>query len=354
MAALSFLGDISFNDEYNHLYEKGIKPFEQIEDVLSESDLVVGNLECLAKSSDGENTLKNPRLKTTLPTLNYLNNLNLGLVSLAHNHIYDNLSGGYKNTVQFLNDNKIHFLGAGLSPDEAERPKFLEIDGCKFCFLNYVTADTNPSLPAGSEIYLNMFDPQKVLEDIRAHKEKYFVIILLHWGGNVEGENFPHINQRTYARKFIDEGADLIIGHHSHTMQPYEKYNDKYIFYSLGNFCFADVYSDDSVKYWKEKKYNESCIVNVSVKRRKLNVEVIPIRNMKLFIRRDARLLNKFRRRNILFKIAGSSRCIWSVLYFYQKVISPIIVQLKRKDPNKTLIKRILTINGEKIKQLFK
>ncbi len=56
---LSFLGDISLNDDYNVLYERGEKPFKHIGSILNKSDLVVGNLECLAESKQGENLLKN-------------------------------------------------------------------------------------------------------------------------------------------------------------------------------------------------------------------------------------------------------------------------------------------------------
>lgn len=354
MATISFLGDISFNNEYNHLYDKGARPFEQVETWLSESDLVVGNLECLARGENGENKLKRPRLKTEVSTLNYLNNLNIGLVSLAHNHIYDNLYDGYKETTQFLKNNKIKFMGASHSTAEAKQPLFAEFDGLKFCFLNYVSEDTNPSLPPDAKIYLNIFNPQNVIEEIHRYKEKFFVILLLHWGGNVEGEILPHIVQKKNARRFIDAGADLIIGHHSHTLQPYEKYKDKYIFYSLGNFCFADVFSDGAVKRWDNKKYIESAIIKLHTREQNYTIEIIPIRNRNLFIQRDDTLLRKFQRRNLLFKITSSFRCLWSLYYFYQKKINPIIVQLKRKDPNKSLFKRIVTINGEKIKQLFK
>ena len=64
MLKISFIGDISFNNEYNNMYQSGAQPFEDIEPVLSDSDIVVGNLEYLAKGDDGENTLKNPRLQT--------------------------------------------------------------------------------------------------------------------------------------------------------------------------------------------------------------------------------------------------------------------------------------------------
>ena len=61
--SITFLGDISLNAKYNELYEKGEKPFDEIGNVLADSDLVVGNLECFAESEQGENLLKNHGLK---------------------------------------------------------------------------------------------------------------------------------------------------------------------------------------------------------------------------------------------------------------------------------------------------
>ena len=167
MVTLSFLGDISLNNKYNNLYIKSEKPFDNIKQILFSSDLVVGNLECLAKGEKGENLLKKPRLKTNTETLNYLKDLNIGIATLAHNHIYDNLLDGYNRTIQFLDKNNIMRLGSGLSEENACAPILKEINGIKFCLLNYVTKDTNPSLPTNAEIYLNWFDEIKVVKDIK-------------------------------------------------------------------------------------------------------------------------------------------------------------------------------------------
>lgn len=63
------------------------------------------------------------------------------------------------------------------------------------------------------------------------------VIAEIHWG--IEGENTPEEEQRELAKKIVDAGADLVVGHHPHVLQGVEKYKGKYIIYSLGNFCFG-------------------------------------------------------------------------------------------------------------------
>ncbi len=111
MVNISFLGDISFNNKYNELYIKKRKPFSKISKILKESDFVVGNLECLASGNEGENLFKKPRLKTSVETLNYLKEIGVDLVTLAHNHIYDNLLDGFFKTINFLQENKISWIG---------------------------------------------------------------------------------------------------------------------------------------------------------------------------------------------------------------------------------------------------
>ena len=120
-------------------------------------------------------------------------------------------------------------------------PLIISENGVTIGLLNYVTQDTNPNLPENAGICLNMFDEHKAEQDILSLKPKVdHVVVLLHWGGRVEGGMFPDFDQPGIARQLIDCGADLIIGHHSHTFQPVEVYKGKHIFYSLGNFCFSD------------------------------------------------------------------------------------------------------------------
>ena len=258
MLKVSFLGDISLNNCYNDLYKNTINPFEDIELELRNSDFNIGNLECLAIGDFGENTLKHPRLGTEQNTLNLLQHLNLGAVTLAHNHVYDNLKDGFEKTICNLEFQNIKSLGAAVSEVVFEREHIIEENGVKLGLLNYVTENTNPKIPSDADLFLNYFELEKVLVHISNLRDKVdHVILLLHWGGRVEEGFYPDFNQPIIARQLIDAGADLVIGGHSHTVQPYEVYNGKHIFYSLGNFCFDDIIQDDEVfeigRYRKRK-----------------------------------------------------------------------------------------------------
>lgn len=350
---ISFLGDISFNDDYIRLSDENINPFKDVQTRL-EGSYVIGNLECTVKGDDGENLQKKPRLKTTISALNYLKTLNVNKVSLANNHIYDNLKSGFEKTVRFLENNQIEYSGAALSGKDPGQPFFIEEDGIKVVVLTYVTEDTNPSLPESSGIRVNVYNRSKVLNDIRKYKNICdHLVLFLHWGGVMEGSKYPHYQQIIDSRRFIKEGAGLIIGHHSHTLQPYERSKGKYIFYSLGNFCFSDIFFEGKTKNMTSGPYKNSLIVKINFSKKDYSVELVPIKNEKLYIKYDKRSLLKLKIRNFFF-VFISLLPFWYIYFFTAKYLQPVWKQFTRKDPEKPLLRRIAGLNKRKIKQLFR
>ncbi len=350
--SLSFLGDISLNDDYNVLYERGEKPFKQIGSILNKSDLVVGNLECLAESKQGENLLKKPRLKTKLETLNYLKDINLGLACLANNHCYDNLEEGFNNTVSFLSENGINYIGASVSGNENE-PYIYKKNGIKIAILNYVTKDTNPNLPKDAKVNPNWFYLKKVEEDIAKLKNKVnYVIVYPHWGGKMEGAKLPDRELIPIAHKIIDAGADLIIGHHSHTLHPYEIYKGKYIFYSLGNFCFSDIQINGKIIEFDKKRSSQSIIVNIECNSRYLYVYYIIINQKSHYLTIDnhERLLYDDRMR--IFIPLLHINTLWFLYLFYEKQLYPIIRYFFSN--NRNPFRRLKTLNIISIKKKIK
>ena len=83
--------------------------------------------------------------------------LPIKVVSLAHNHVFDNLLNGYKKTIEKLNSKKIASLGSGENKKDASKPLVIMINDLKFCFFNYVTEDTNPNIPKDSPLEVNQF-----------------------------------------------------------------------------------------------------------------------------------------------------------------------------------------------------
>lgn len=332
MIKISFLGDISLNDKYTEMYSNGENPFVKFEQLLSDQDFVIGNLECFPKGDDGENLLKRPRLTTNYDTLNFLKNINLKIACLANNHVYDHLESGFVKARHFLESNNIKYLGAGLSEKEAAKEIIVQKNGIKVAFLNYVTEDTNPSLPLNSKLYVNIFHLGKVIKDIKDIRDKVdYVVLLLHWGGKVEGGLFPDFEQPKLARKLIDTGADLIIGHHSHTFQPFEKYKNKFIFYSLGNFAFSDYSFNNEITPLSDRRkispvilvdfYKNEIKVDIKVFKNALN-EYIPLYNYN----------RKMKIKNVLFTRILKIKLCWYFYFIHFRYVLPIILFYKRKD----------------------
>lgn len=320
---INFVGDISLNDAYRNMYKKGLKPFKALEPMFLNCDLVIGNLECLIQGSEGENTLKIPRLKTDINTINFLKDINLSVACLANNHAYDNLEDGFKKTTTYLESIGIEHLGASITGHEYV-PYIYTKNNIKIGILNYVTDDTNPCIPPNVRLKLNIFKIESASNDIKILKDQVDqIVVFIHWGGKMEGAMYPDIYQPKVAHKIIDFGADLIIGHHSHTLQPYEIYNGKYIFYSLGNFCFADVFFEGKRIELDKKRTNPSIILSVDFSKSNYAIQMYGIKNNYNIIEPDNTIVpNKIKQltynKTLLYKFP-----FWEIYFLYEKKIYP-------------------------------
>lgn len=158
--------------------------------------------------------------------VNVLTDNSIEAVSLENNHVMDHGTEGYEETKDTLRD-------AGVVYSNSEEIGVFYVNDIQIAMLSYLCIDRyDKPIPP----YDNLYD--KVAADIAATKEKYpIVIVSFHWGR--EKDYSPTQNQIKMGRLAVDSGADLVIGHHSHRINPIEEYNGVYICYSLGNFCFS-------------------------------------------------------------------------------------------------------------------
>lgn len=336
MAQISFLGDISFNGAYEVLHRQGVNPFSEVEPHLKKSDFIVGNLECLARGDQGFNELKKPRLHTHVDTLSYLNNLGINLVTLAHNHVYDQLESGFTTTTALLEQKRIDHIGASVTDRKGNSSIIKQVGDCRLGFLNYNSPNTNPHLPENATVFLSNFDLETALQDVNALKaEVDFVVILLHWGGNVEGSNYHDPQQQRVAHRLIDQGADLIVGGHSHTLQPFEFYKNKPIFYSLGNFCFADIMFENKLIIQDKKRRAHSIILNVTFEKNKsIHVDFLGIENDGLHIKKSGLSVKKLKRRSLISSKVFKYRLLWAINFKYFKTVYPFFLYFFRDGLN--------------------
>lgn len=227
VVTILLVGDMMFDRHVRKLMDThGIDyPFEKIH---FDADIIVGNLE--GTITENQSIAKNDVLKFTFDpkVADLLKKNNFTAVSLANNHTRDFGYKGYTTTIDYLKKANIGYFGDW---ENAENHSFvIEKKGKKIEFIGF------------NEFAYRNFE--KVLAIVASSTADY-TIVFPHWG--VEYEKQPSTLQKTWAHKFIDAGADAVIGAHPHIVQTTETYKDKPIVYSMGNFIF-DQYANDELK----------------------------------------------------------------------------------------------------------
>lgn len=226
-----------------------IYPFEKVADLLKKGDIVFGNLEesitdstnCLIDINQGGKYV----LKNKLEAINGLKYAGFNLFNIANNHILDYYDKGLFDTMDLLDKNSIAHSGAGKNMEEARKPAVIEKRGVKVGMLSYtdmseVVYKGNPpiSFIAGkNKAGVAPKDYNYIKEDVgRIRKSVDLLIVSLHWGKEESFDVLPE--QRDLAKKLLDDGVDIVLGHHPHQFQGIELYKGKPIVYSMGNFIF--------------------------------------------------------------------------------------------------------------------
>ena len=195
---------------------------QNMRDIFLDDDLTLVNFEGTLTESTyiPSNKRENQFLFSAPPSyVSMLSDNGIEAVSLENNHVMDHGEEVYEETQQVLED-------AGIVWSNSEHMGVFEVKGIQIAMLSYLCIDR----------YDKLWD--KVPADIAAAKERYpLVIVSFHWGNELDYS--PTNNQIKMGRLAVDSGADLVVGHHSHRMNPIELYNGVYICYSLGNFCFS-------------------------------------------------------------------------------------------------------------------
>ena len=193
--------------------------FQGVRDVFAADDMTVINMEGTLTESDTRQD-KTYAFKGDPKYTEILTAGNVDAANLANNHSKDYGEQSYTDTIQYLES-------AGIATFGYDRTSVLDIKGIKVGLVGiYVLAD-------------GMERQQQLIDNIQSVKNQgaQVVIVSFHWG--TEKATYPDDIQKTLAHIAVDNGADLVVGHHPHVLQGIEEYNGKNIVYSLGNFCFG-------------------------------------------------------------------------------------------------------------------
>lgn len=234
--SILFTGDIMLGRVVESLMEHNgsAYPFLGILDILSSTDVTVGNFEGSVPEVHQKTKPYTFRFSVKDEYLKGLKTVGFDILSLANNHAYDFGQLGFFHTQEVCRESQLVCLGhprevSGLSAHTQT------INGHKigYLFFNAVLS----SLP----------DVKTLEEHVTELKQETdFVIAYLHWGNEYELEHSKE--QEQIAHALVDRGVDLVVGHHPHVVQDVEFYKGKLIVYSLGNFIFDQYFSDEVVE----------------------------------------------------------------------------------------------------------
>lgn len=216
--------DVNFDQStsFDAFYQMKNDPgyfFQNVKDIFTADDLTVANME-------GTLTTSNDRQQKTFAFKgdpSYTEILTRGGVeatNLANNHSHDYGDQSYEDTIQYLE-------AAGITTFGYDRTAVMDVKGIKVGLIGIY------------ELKDGLGRQQQVIDTIQEVKDQgaQVIIVSFHWG--TEKSNVPDDIQKTLAHLAVDQGADLVVGHHPHVLQGIEKYQGKNIVYSLGNFCFG-------------------------------------------------------------------------------------------------------------------
>lgn len=239
------LGDLLFDRQVARaIKSEGIEDlFAGVAGSLTGGDIVIGNLENPLSLRGTPVKNKEYTFRGLPEAAGGMRNAGINMVSLANNHIMDYGPEALADTLDLLNQAGIAYAGAGANSAEAYKHTTFGVKGKKVAFFAYsavvpegswATA-TRPGMATTREKWSTRLEAIEA-----ASKENDYVIVSFHWG--LEYEDHPQEYQRDFARRVIDAGADMVIGHHPHVIQGIELYKGRIIAYSLGDFVF-DHYS---------------------------------------------------------------------------------------------------------------
>jgi poly-gamma-glutamate capsule biosynthesis protein CapA/YwtB (metallophosphatase superfamily) len=245
---LVFAGDVMLSrGVYRQIMAAGdpALPFRKMASVLADADITFVNLE--SPFSDRKPSWGGELVFRAVPdTIAGLQLAHVSIVSTANNHARDCGPRGVEFTVSWLQSHGIRTVGSSASADVTHRGIILTRNGIRFGFLGY-TYDQQNGNWHDIDGRIALADPVVMAHDVQELRGRADVVIVsMHHG--IEYMRQPSAAQVAFAHAAIDAGAQLVIGHHPHVVQPSERYHDGVIFYSLGNFIF-DQYQRQATQY---------------------------------------------------------------------------------------------------------
>src|SRR5690554_4409338 len=248
-ATIAAVDDILIHESLNKdAYRDGVydfKPmFENVKPYLQQADIAFANQETMLGGVE-LGLSGYPRFNSPLEVGDALVDAGIDVVSIANNHTLDVGEQAILNAIDYYDSTGTVYTGAYKSFEDQETIRTIERNNIVFSFLAYTYGTNGIPVPTGKEYLVNLIEEERMVEEIKKAKEISDVVVLsLHFGN--EYELFPNARQKELAEMFTDAGANIILGHHPHVLQPMERVitengNEAFVAYSLGNFISGQV-----------------------------------------------------------------------------------------------------------------
>lgn len=212
---LLLTGDFVINQPYNTS-----KISEEVKNLFAQSDYNIVNLEAPVTNSESKILKTGPHLKADKEsTLDVLKALNINLCTLSNNHVLDYDEQGVLETLNFCKENNIQTVGAGKNKDEAASSFYLHTKVGKIALINIAENEwASATDTAAGANGMDLIDDVKAIQE--AKEKSDFVYVIVH--GGHEYYNLPSPRMQKQYRFYVDNGADMVAGQHTHCISEWK------------------------------------------------------------------------------------------------------------------------------------
>lgn len=241
--------------------------FNEVVEYTEKADYSIINFESPVVEGEGSPIEKTgPNLKCHPNAMKALRFAGFNCVTLANNHFYDFGDKGVSDTMKACDNNGIDHVGGGMNLDEAERVLYKKIGEETLAVVNFCENEWSIATAiSGGSAPLNLVHNIRNIQE--AKRNANYVLVIVH--GGTEHYQLPSPRMKETYRFFVEQGADAVVNHHQHCFSGYEFYNNKPIFYGLGNFCFDKNDPDDLL-------WNSGYAVQIDFKINDVSYELMP------------------------------------------------------------------------------
>jgi poly-gamma-glutamate synthesis protein (capsule biosynthesis protein) len=229
---INFVGDVHGESAIKRESLASLKKY------FSHADLNIFNLETAITDAKVKEK-KQYNFKSDIAFLASLKSVGFNVANVANNHSYDFGLKGFEETLKNLDEVGINYVGGGKDSNAAYGGKIFKIKGLRIGILGIAKVNGGPNsiatkIKAGITNGYDSITTERAIRKIKSQSD--LVIVVTHWGE--EGSFYPRTFEISSAKKWGESGADIILGSHTHTLQPITLKNNRLVAYSMGNFIF--------------------------------------------------------------------------------------------------------------------